>query len=132
MNIQEFSVDIMNKEFKLGYTDCFALTLKYIEGLGFKPPRKFKGVTKKTYPILYKKNPVKALVIMIEFLESFLIKIDPWGHNAGDIMLLRFDDSFFLAVNGGNGTIVASTEKYGVKLLPLKSYNIVGVYRWQH
>ena len=132
MIFAQLTAKLVGQAYKLGQVDCFSAILQYLEFQGVEIPDEYQGQTRDTYAQFFQDDPVAAKGLMVAFMAECLDEIKPHQAFAGDIMLLTLNDSNalpFLAINGGNGNIIAASESRGVSVTPLKHYTIGRCWR---
>ncbi len=108
--------DLLNRPYKLGEVDCFRSILEYVESLGVYVPQSFEGQTLETYPDYFRDEPEAAKQTAVRLFNALLIPVDPKLTLPGDVMLLQYKDNPpFLAINGGNGTVVTASKECGFR-----------------
>lgn len=121
---------IVGRGYELGKCDCLAVVLEYLVDQNVIVPIEFAGITKEDYPEFFRSNPEAAKRLMVNFIDSFLIGINPVSAFVGDILLLEIPGyTKFLAICAGNGQGISATEKYGVGVFNLKHYKIVRAWK---
>lgn len=132
MNLSAISKHLVGRGYDLGTMDCFSLTLEYLILRGCEIPEEFMGQTRDTYADLFLSDPKKAKSIMIKFMEHYTDEIPASKCFAGDMVLMSSAGSLpFLAIDGGNGNCIGATECSGVRVLPMRFYDIEKVFRWR-
>lgn len=132
MSLAAISRKFIGLPYQLGVVDCFSSILLYLAERGVILPEEYKGVRREDYPALFLAAPDTAKALMVEFMDSALPVVSPSHAFAGDILLLRLqrsDKPPFLAIDGGNGTIIAASESRGVGVTPLRHYTIERAWR---
>lgn len=130
MSLARITARFIGLPYRLGVVDCFSAILGYLEERGYPVPEEFEGVDRAGYADLFVASPAEAKALMVRFIDSLLPPLAPAFAVAGDILLLRLDDSLpFLAIDGGNGAIIAASEARGVGLLPKNIYTVMGAWR---
>lgn len=127
MSLAEISKKFIGMPYHLGVVDCFSAILIYLSECGVTIPAEYKGVRREDYPALFLADPAAAKALMVEFMDSMLPTVEPHFAFAGDILLLRLtrsDKPPFLAIDGGNGHIIAAAESRGIGVSSIKPYNI--------
>ena len=132
MSLASISQKFIGLPYRLGAMDCFSSILLYLEERGLVLPDEYQGVRREDYPALFKASPERAKALMVEFMDATLPVVSGSHACAGDILLLRLinsDKPPFLAIDGGNGSIIAAAESRGVVQLPRKHYAIERAWR---
>jgi len=130
MSLARITAGFVGKPYQLGAVDCFAAILDYLAQLGIELPVDFEGYTRQSYAALYLSDPEAAKAMMIRLIDSLLPKVAPAMVLAGDLLLLRLDGSLpFLAIDGGNGRVLAATIEHGICQLPRNRYRIIRGWR---
>jgi hypothetical protein len=130
MSLARITARFIGQPYQLGLVDCFSAVLNYIEEMGYTIPPDFEGQTRTSYAALFADHPAEAKALMVRFIDSLLPEVQPAFAFAGDILLLRLGDSLpFLAIDGGNGTIIAASESRGVGLSSLRKYTVMRAWR---
>jgi len=132
MSLASISRKFIGLPYQLGAVDCFSSILIYLAECGIAVPDEYHGVRREDYAALFQDQPEAAKALMVEFMNSMFPTIEPGFAFAGDILLLRLqrsDKPPFLAIDGGNGNIIAAAESRGVCVLPLKNYTIERAWR---
>lgn len=136
-SLARISAKFVGQPYQLGAMDCFASILGYLAERGLALPEEFEGQTRATYATLFVEQPQEAKAMMIRLMDSLLPVIEPPKAFAGDILLLRLNAHPvhsvyqsppplpFLAIDGGNGRVLAATIERGVCQLPRNRYQIV-------
>jgi len=114
-----------------GY-DCFNLVHQYLTLKGADLPTQFEGETIRTYADLFRRAPVKAKKLMVEYVASVTDEIPVSRAFAGDILLLALKERkapAFLGIHGGGGNVLLSSPEHGVTVCPLGKYEIRRAFR---
>jgi len=114
-----FTAAVMGTPYALGSKtgDCFSLVVSYLDFRDIPIPDAFEGVTLETYADLYAADPAGAKEAMVRFISQTLTEIPVHKAFAGDILLLQLKDSEalpFLAIHGGQSSIIAASPECGV------------------
>jgi len=126
----ELTARLVSRPYRLGEVDCFSTILVYLQARRVPLPAEFEGQTRHTYPDLYKTDPEGAKALAIRFLESVLDEVPPHTAIAGDILVLRLPGNPpFLAIDGGNGQVVAASVEHGVRPLAKRHYKVERCFR---
>lgn len=128
-NVCDYARDMQGVAFEIGKFDCLQMVIKFL-GRFSKVPKKYEGFTTNTYFLLYRKNPARAIELMVEYLESFLDEIDWHDMRSGDIAVLSYNFSpYFLGIVMGNGKVLVVDQKHGIVSVFLGFYKIERVFR---
>ena len=128
ISVFEYAHSIINKKYKLGEFDCVQLVVNYFNNF-IDVPKKIDRYTIETYPTLYKENPIKAMDMMLKWLQSFLHEIEINKMQSGDIAVLKYKYSLlFLGIIIGNGKTLVVTKR-GAESISLKPYTIERMFR---
>ena len=112
--------------------DCFSLIVQYLQSYDIEIPDNFNGKSTATYKNYFTVDPVEAKQMMLDLMSSLLIPIDPNYAVAGDILFACPKDKLeqgFLAIHGGNSSMLAATTEKGVTILPMGLYQIQKAFR---
>jgi hypothetical protein len=134
MSLAAISAKFIGLPYQLGAVDCFSAILLYLAERGLAIPDEYQGVKRQDYPALFLSDPIAAKALMVEFMDSTLPLVSPPFAFAGDILLLRLQNSDtppFLAIDGGNGNIIAASESHGIGVSSIRHYNIERAWRCQ-
>lgn len=134
IRLADISRRLVGRRYRLGECDCFSVVLDYLGQAGVAVPEEFRGQTRTSYPALYRSFPMGAKALMLELIGSLLEEIDPGRAVAGDVLLLQLarEDSGrlpFLAIDGGNGHVLAASDKIGVGVFPGRHYQRLRAWR---
>ena len=130
MSMARITAGFIGRPYQLGITDCFSAVLEYIASCGYQIPDSFEGVTRDDYADLFEADPGAAKALMVRFVDRLLDEVPPGHAFAGDILLLRLRGQLpFLAIDGGNGNIIAASESRGVGVSPRRSYTTERAWR---
>ncbi|MFA7347268.1 MAG: hypothetical protein WCZ86_05870 [Desulfurivibrionaceae bacterium] len=132
MSLAAITSKFIGKPYLLGGMDCFSSIMLYLHERGVAMPDEYHGVRREDYPALFLADPETAKALMVRLMDDMLSRVDPPFAFAGDILLLRLPTSEkppFLAIDGGNGNIIAAAESRGVVQLPMKHYVIERAWR---
>jgi hypothetical protein len=109
--------DMVNRPYELGRVDCFRSILEYLEIIGVDVPESFEGQTLASYPDYFKTQPAEAKETAVRLFDSLLPEVNANLTIAGDVLLLQYKGSPpFLAINGGNGSVVTASVECGFKV----------------
>ena len=110
--------------------DCFSLVGSYLKMRGVTLDREMEGVKIDDYKELFLREPEKAKALMVLYIEKHMDELPISKRLAGDVLLLSLaNQGTFLAIDGGNGNIVAASEENGVSVTPLNHYSIEKAFR---
>lgn len=132
MSLAAVSQRFIGRPYQLGVVDCFSAILIYLAECGVTVPAEYKGVRREDYPAMFLDDPAAAKSLMVEFMDSMFPSVPPAFAFAGDILLLRLsrsDKPPFLAIDGGNGHIIAAAESRGIGVSSIKHYTVERAWR---
>lgn len=130
MNLAIITSKLVGLEYELGRMDCFSMIINYLILRGETIPDSFQGQTMATYADLFKTDPVRAKEIMLDLMVFLLDEIAVVKAFAGDVLLLELSDyPPFLAIDGGNGVVVAASPTRGVSPIGKNLYTVRRAFR---
>lgn len=133
LNLARRMAQYVGRPYEAGATDCFSLVYQFI-GERMALPDTFQGLTMQDYYPLFESDPVRAKQIMVEFCEAHLEEVQPAYAFAGDVLLVHLrkrNSSPFLAIHGGQTTLIAATKDRGVVAMPMQAFDILRGWRCQ-
>lgn len=121
---------LLNKSYKFGKMDCFALILKYAEIVGHELPDEHMDYGIHDYVEFYPDDLEFSEEWLTTFMQEYFGEIQIGKALTGDIVLLRLNDSFpFLGIKCGNGKVIGATKEYGTRVMPLRPYKTERAFR---
>ena len=139
--------------------DCFSSICTYLAMRGVEIPEEFEGYSVTDYKDLFLSDPEMAKELMVKLVESLLDEIDPHFSMAGDVLLAKPKEaesskdqadvvgplsalrstlralssplyaSLFLAIHGGNGSMLGATIERGLVPLPIRAFDVLRAFR---
>ena len=118
--------------------DCLTMFVRAAEIIGQELPTEFGAFQRKDYAEqgvkLWRKNRRKAMLILIRFLRSIGMQIEPKNRLPGDIVMVRILDmkKIVFGILAGPYEILCSLEDEGNKIVDLKKvrHEFKEVIRW--
>lgn len=141
ISFYKITKDLSSIPYKLGSwdkkqgLDCLSVMMLLLERMGIKVEQlekdyffEFKGkkITKHNYKDLDKKSMNECL---IEFIKESANKVKDL--RKGDLAIIKSAGHIFVGIYTGQGTYLTAFEKEGCKIIKLKDFNILEIYRWQ-
>ena len=128
--------------------DCFSSICTYLAMRGVEIPEEFEGYSVTDYKDLFLSDPEMAKELMVKLVESLLDEIDPHFSMAGDVLLAKpkevesskdqadvvgplsaLRSMLFLAIHGGNGSMLGATIERGLVPLPIRAFDVLRAFR---
>jgi len=134
MNLARITSDLVGTEYELGSKtgalDCFSLIMKYLKFNRVVPSDLFfRGYEISKYATYYSKNPEKMILVAVDYIASLIKEVPIKKVTAGDILFVSVGNSKSLVIAGGNGVIIAATERGGVEALNQEGYTTQRAFR---
>jgi hypothetical protein len=111
--------------------DCFSIAVDLLRKYNADLPNEFDGITENTYYEFWLKNPAKALLKFVDFLESTCKEIKPQIRKAGDFLFLYHTKTGdkTIGIYGGNNKVVLVNDEVGVTVIGLKDFKVLRAFR---
>ena len=121
---------LLEGKYELGVLDCFMVIYKYLKEVMPDLPTSFDNISIDQYGELFLSDKKKAKELMIRAVENYLEEVLPNQTVAGDILLAQYKGQLpFLAIDAGNGNLMAASPGAGVSVVSKKYYHVMRAFK---
>jgi hypothetical protein len=115
--------------------DCATLVMEFAKKSGMPMPEEWEGFTPSNYALFYRDKPSEAKEVLCLWACSAGEEIPPGKAFAGDILIVRpkghpKSETPGVVIHAGQDMVMAAFES-GVRLFPIRAYNVLKAIRWR-
>lgn len=128
--------DVIGRPYKLGVTDCASMIVEFASKSGMPLPREWEGFTPENYGPFYLERPEQAKEVLCLWAGSVGEEIAPSRAFSGDLLIVRpkghpASETPGVVIHAGQDLVLAVFEDRGVRLAPIRVFNVLKAYRWR-